>query len=79
MKSKLPKFRFVALKWVWLLVLSPILGFYLILGLASVGLFGALPGFEELEDPRFNLASVIYSSDGEVLGKYYIENRTNVD
>ncbi|MFK7798809.1 MAG: transglycosylase domain-containing protein [Aureispira sp.] len=37
-----------------------------------------LPSFEELENPRSRIASSIYSSDGEVLGKYYIENRTPV-
>jgi penicillin-binding protein 1A len=37
-----------------------------------------LPSFEELENPRSRIASSIYASDGEVLGKYYIENRTPV-
>lgn len=46
--------------------------------LAAVGAFGKLPSFEELENPRSNQASIIYSADGKVLGKYYIQNRTNV-
>lgn len=37
-----------------------------------------LPSFEELENPRSRIASMVYSSDGEVMGKYYIENRTPV-
>lgn len=36
-----------------------------------------LPGFEELENPKSNLASVVYSEDGVELGKYFLENRTN--
>lgn len=40
--------------------------------------FGNLPDFAELENPRNSLASEIYSSDGVLLGKYYIENRSNV-
>ena len=36
-----------------------------------------LPGFEELENPRSNLASIVFSADGVELGKYYKENRTN--
>lgn len=45
----------------------------------SFGILGPIPSFEELENPRSNLASEIYSSDGVVLGKFYIENRTNVE
>jgi len=40
--------------------------------------FGAMPSFEELENPRHNLASEVYSADGIILGTYYIENRSNV-
>ena len=76
-ENKSKKFRF--LPWVWVLLHAPLLAFYLVLLLSGSGALGSLPSFEELEDPRFNLASVIYSSDGEVLGKYYIENRVNVD
>src|SRR5690606_1151251 len=47
--------------------------------LTSLGVFGKLPDLKELEDPKSNLASEIYSSDGVVIGKYYIDNRTNVD
>ncbi len=45
----------------------------------SIGLFGFMPSFEELENPRSNLATEIISSDGKVLGTYYVENRSNVD
>ena len=38
----------------------------------------ALPSFEELENPQTNLASQIISSDGKILGSYYVENRSNV-
>lgn len=41
--------------------------------------FGPMPGFEELENPRTNLASEIYSSDGKLMGTYYVENRSNVE
>jgi len=40
--------------------------------------FGPMPSFEELENPNSNLASEVYSSDGHVLGTYFIENRSNV-
>jgi len=36
-----------------------------------------MPSFEELENPKSNLASEIITSDQQILGKYYIENRSN--
>ena len=41
--------------------------------------FGPMPTFEELENPQSNLATEIYSSDGILLGTFFIENRSNVD
>jgi penicillin-binding protein 1A len=65
-------------KWLWILVGSGI-GFITLLFLfASLGVFGALPSFEELESPEKNFATEIISSDGKTLGKYYKENRTPV-
>jgi len=40
--------------------------------------FGEMPSFEELENPKSMLASEVYSADGELLGKYYFENRSNI-
>jgi len=56
------------------LVTSLILIFYGI----SYEWFGPMPSFEKLENPESYLASEIISSDGKVLGTYYIENRTNI-
>ena len=63
---------------VWLFVLSPIIILFVTLYLTSAGLFGDLPSFEQLENPKSNLATEIISSDGVVLGKYFFENRSNV-
>jgi penicillin-binding protein 1A len=34
-----------------------------------------LPSFSELENPRFNLASVVYDAKSREMGKFYYENR----
>ena len=44
--------------------------------LAKSEVLGPMPTFEELENPKTNLATQIYSTDGEILGTYFIENRT---
>lgn len=43
------------------------------------GLFGELPGFEILENPKTDLASSIYSEKGKFLGSYYLTNRKHID
>ena len=42
-------------------------------------MFGSLPKVDELLNPKNNLATVVYSGDMKVLGKYYSENRVNVN
>ena len=41
-------------------------------------MFGKLPTFDELENPNSYLASEVYSSDGVLLGKYYVQNRSQI-
>lgn len=43
-----------------------------------LGLFGRMPDLEMMENPKNNLASEVYSSDGILLGKYFRENRSPV-
>lgn len=42
------------------------------------GWFGGLPSLEDLEKPDPELSSELLSADGELLGKYYRHNRSNV-
>ncbi len=66
------------IKLTWLLVWSPFLILFFLITLISFEVFFDLPSVEELQNPKSNLATVIYSSDGKTLGKYYAENRVNV-
>ena len=61
----------------WIVFAGGIGALALFILLLSLGMFGALPGFEELENPQNSLATQLISSDGELLGRYYRENRTN--
>ena len=42
----------------------------------AYGLFGELPGFADLENPKNLLATEVIGSDGVVLGKYFVQNRS---
>ena len=65
------------LLWFWGIFLGGAFLLILFIWLLAAGVFGSLPSFEELENPKSNLATQIFSSDGELLGRYYRENRTN--
>lgn len=67
------------IKWFWILFASGLFLIFLIFLLASWGFLGEMPTFERLENPQTNLATEIISSDGQTLGKYYLDdNRTPV-
>ncbi len=66
------------IKWVWYLALAPFALLTALLLLTATGLFGRLPSFEELENPKSNLATEIYSEDGKVLGTFFVQNRAYV-
>ncbi|MDP1623902.1 MAG: transglycosylase domain-containing protein [Bacteroidales bacterium] len=65
------------LKRLWLSYLVVVVLIALFFISVTFGLFGPMPTFEELENPKSNLATEVISSDGKLLGKYYIENRSN--
>ena len=62
---------------IWLMITSPFLVLFALVQLTSLGFFGELPTFEQLENPKNNLSTEIISEDGIVLGKYFFENRSN--
>ncbi|EGV42992.1 penicillin-binding protein [Bizionia argentinensis JUB59] len=66
-------------RWFWKLFLGGILAVVMLFLLASWGVFGELPDYTVLENPKTNLATEIISSDGKTLGKFYFnDNRTPV-
>ena len=60
--------------WMWLFGLAPLLG---ITGLVVLASFRDLPNTETLANPKTELATRVYSSDGRVIGRYYSENRAD--
>ncbi len=63
----------------WTLYALPIILFIVIMVLIGRGKMGFLPEFSQLENPQTNLATEIITDDGEILGNYFVENRTYVD
>src|SRR6218665_1438948 len=66
-------------KWqFWKIFLYTMGGIFLFFILASWGVFGSIPSFEDLENPDSNLATEVISTDGVTIGKFYNENRTPI-
>ncbi|OFY69913.1 MAG: hypothetical protein A3G23_05490 [Bacteroidetes bacterium RIFCSPLOWO2_12_FULL_37_12] len=68
--------------FLWLFFASSYLFLFLLIVSVQFNLlnfFGEIPSFDLLENPRSNLASELYSSDRQLLGKYFRENRTTVN
>jgi penicillin-binding protein 1A len=65
--------------WLWTLFSIPFIAIIVIFILISRDKLGTMPSFEELENPEYSLAAEVYSSDGVLLGKISIENRTWTD
>ena len=63
----------------WFLFFLGILSLGLLFGGAALDWYGPMPDLQQLENPRTNLATQIISSDGVILGKYYLDdNRTPI-
>lgn len=72
--KRAPLYRRI-IRWTWRLLVG---------GIALVAIlflsinFTAIPSFRELEDPSLSLASEVLANNGEVLGRYFTENRVPV-
>ena len=72
--DKRPAYNFIV-RSMWILALAGIFGTLLLFIVLS---FTKLPSVKQLENPKSELASQIFANNGEVLGKYYTENRVPV-
>ncbi len=69
--DRMPHYRKVV-KWMWRIAIGGVLSIFALFVVLS---YSKLPSFEELENPKSKLATNIYANNGDVLGRYFIENR----
>jgi penicillin-binding protein 1A len=67
-----------AVKFLWTAFIWGLGLFILLLLMINWGVFGKLPSLAELENPSLLSSSEIYASDGTLMGKYYLKDRTSV-
>jgi penicillin-binding protein 1A len=53
--------------------------FILLLFAANFGLLGEMPSIDEIQNPSASLSSQVYAEDGTMMGKYYKQDRVNVE
>jgi penicillin-binding protein 1A len=74
MKGNTPHRKYLI--WFWILFSLPFVFVTFLFIMISKEKLGPMPSFTELENPKNNLAAEVYSEDGVLLGKYYLQNRT---
>jgi penicillin-binding protein 1A len=81
-KNKVKEFAAKNIKYYqkkfWKIFFYGLVSLFLFFLLASWGIFGSMPSFEDLENPNSNLATEVISTDGVTIGKFYNENRTSI-
>lgn len=82
--KKKERFFSTVVKTMWIMFIGGLAAFILFIYSVSVNLmdlYGEFPSYEMLENPQNenNLASELYSADGKLLGKYFRENRSQID
>jgi penicillin-binding protein 1A len=68
-----------SVKILWRIFFAGILLVALIILLANWGALGKMPSIADIENPTASLASQVYAEDGTLMGKYYLEDRVNVE
>jgi len=61
-----------------LIFVAGLFSFFFLSLLVRIGLFGSIPGTSELRLIKNPVSSVLLDDENRLLGKYFIENRTNV-
>ena len=73
------RFKKTFAKWFWILFAVGVIAVACLFYMINKGWLGYLPPLDELQNPRNKYATELYSSDLQVIGRYYIsENRVEV-
>ena len=68
-----------SVKIFWRIFLGGFGVFLLLILIINLGWLGSMPDLEDIENPTASLASQVFADDGTPMGKYYVEDRINVD
>lgn len=66
-----------AIRILWISFACAMLIFPLLIMAINAGLMGYMPSLNELENPQSATSSDVLASDGSLLGRYYVQDRSN--
>src|ERR1019366_1169353 len=68
-----------SIKIFWRVFFIGIATFILFLLLCNWGVFGEMPSIDDIQNPTASLSSQVYAQDGTMMGKFYLQDRVNVE
>jgi penicillin-binding protein 1A len=68
-----------SIRILWKTTFIAIGAFVLFLLLCNFGVFGDMPTISDIQNPSASQSSQVYAQDGTMLGKYYLQDRVNVE
>lgn len=66
-----------SVRFLWRLFWIGIIAFNLLIVGINFGLLGYMPSMKELENPSSALSSELFAGNGTVIGRYYVQDRSN--
>lgn len=66
-----------SVRLLWRVFAFGLAGFVVVIALLWLGLIGDMPTISEIENPSSALSSEVLASDGSVLGRYFLQDRSN--
>lgn len=68
-----------SIRILWKSTFITIGSFILFLLLCNWGLFGEMPSIDDIQNPSASQSSQVYAQDGTLLGKYYLQDRVDIE
>ncbi len=68
-----------SVKILWRIFFIGLCAMIVLILFANWGLLGKMPSLEELQNPSASQASQVYADDGTLMGKFYLQDRVNVE
>lgn len=65
-----------AVRLLWRVFWIGIIAFNLLIIMVNLGILGYMPSMKELENPSSSLSSELYASDGTLMDRYYVQDRS---